>query len=84
MVKVCSNYYNNENKNENYQCYFDYYENNRNNGKEFKLSPFQKWTIEAIVKGNNVLNSAPNVLPDPVCAQFKTLFPLTIASIVHF
>ena len=55
MVKICSNYYNSDNNdnNENYKSYFDYYENN-----DFKLSSFQKWTIEAIVKGKNVLNCA--------------------------
>jgi superfamily II RNA helicase len=49
MVKICSSVYPNENY-ELYKKYFDEF--------NFQLSPFQLWTIQAIVEGNHVLNCA--------------------------
>ena len=49
MVKICSSVYPNENY-ELYKKYFDEF--------NFQLSPFQLWTIQAIIEGNHVLNCA--------------------------
>ena len=47
MVKICNEKYP---ENSEYECYFNKY--------DFELSDFQKYAIEAIVKGNHVLVTA--------------------------
>ncbi len=61
MVKLCVNKYP---QNSEYECYFNEY--------KFPLSDFQKYAIEAVVKGNHVLVTAHTGSGKTLPAEFAS------------
>jgi len=63
MVKVCTSYYTNEEK---YKQYFEKY--------SYTLHSFQKWSVEGIVLGNDILVTAPTGSGKTLCGEFPIEF----------
>ena len=59
MVKICTSYYTNEEK---YKQYFEKY--------SYTPHSFQKWSIEGILLGNDILVTAPTGSGKTLCGEF--------------
>jgi superfamily II RNA helicase len=62
MVKVCALIYTNDTNDEELSSHFNKY--------NYPLHDFQKWSIEATVKGNHTLVCAPTGTGKSLCAEF--------------